>query len=51
MDPGEREDAIHILTWITVATRDLQWHEIQGAMAIDVGNREVDFNGRSLSVN
>jgi len=50
MDDTEREDALRILTWITVAKRDLQWHEIQGAMAVDVETRGVDFDGRCLSV-
>jgi hypothetical protein len=50
MDDCEREDALRILAWITLAKRDLQWHEIQGAMSIDVENREVDFDGRCLSV-
>ncbi|KAK0631420.1 hypothetical protein B0T14DRAFT_2863 [Immersiella caudata] len=50
MDDCELEDALRILTWITLAKRDLRWHEIQGAMSIDVENREVDFDGRCLSV-
>jgi len=50
MEPEDREDALRILSWIVIANRDLGWHEIQGAMSLDLANRVVDFNGRSLSI-
>jgi hypothetical protein len=48
MENEEREDVLKILSWIVCAERDLGWHEIQGAMSLDLQLRTVDFNGRCL---
>jgi hypothetical protein len=48
MEKEDREDVLKILSWIVCAERDLGWHEIQGAMCLDLQSRTVDFNGRCL---
>ncbi|OTA54483.1 hypothetical protein K449DRAFT_469433 [Hypoxylon sp. EC38] len=50
MEPEGRSDALQILAWVVIAKRDLGWHEIQGAMSVDVKSRMVDFRRRSLVV-
>ncbi|KAI1412101.1 hypothetical protein F5Y13DRAFT_164339 [Hypoxylon sp. FL1857] len=50
MEPESFSDALQILAWIVVAKRDLGWHEIQGAMSVDVEARAVDFRHRCLVV-
>lgn len=42
-------DAIQILSWVAIAQRDLRWHEIQGAVSLDLENRVIDFEGRRFS--
>ncbi|OTA83135.1 hypothetical protein M434DRAFT_183549 [Hypoxylon sp. CO27-5] len=50
MEPEDRSDALQILAWVAIAKRDLGWHEIQGAMSVDVRSRTVDFRRRSLVI-
>ncbi|KAH8812890.1 hypothetical protein F5884DRAFT_318007 [Xylogone sp. PMI_703] len=45
---AEREQAQKILGWLVCAKRPLKWHEIQGAISIDVDNQTVDFENRQL---
>ena len=40
---------MQILSWVVIAQRDLRWHEIQGAVSLDLEGREVDFEGRRFS--
>lgn len=49
MEQEEREDCLRVLGWVICAKRDLGWHEIQGAMSLDLESRTVDFQGRCLS--
>jgi hypothetical protein len=43
----ERETARRLLGWIVVAKRPLHWHEIQGAVSINIEENVVDHdNGR-----
>jgi hypothetical protein len=45
---GERETAQRLLGWIACSRRSLKWHEIQGAVSIDVKDNVVDFESRQL---
>ncbi|KAJ8062489.1 hypothetical protein OCU04_009019 [Sclerotinia nivalis] len=45
---SERRTAEKLLGWITCAKRPMRWHEIQGAVAIDIVNEEFNFDGRRL---
>jgi hypothetical protein len=47
---SESEDAARLLGWLVCAKRPLKWHEIQGAVAIDLEERNVDFEERQLRV-
>ena len=47
---SEREHARRILGWIVCAKRPLRWHEIQGALSIQLDDRRVDFDKRRLRV-
>ncbi|KAK1753778.1 hypothetical protein QBC47DRAFT_387120 [Echria macrotheca] len=49
MDEERFQDAIRILAWVAIAQRDLRWHEIQGAMSLDIDDRVIDFEGRRFS--
>ena len=49
MEQEEREDCLRVLGWVVCAKRELGWHEIQGAMSLDLESRTVDFHGRCLS--
>lgn len=40
---GERKEAERLLNWIVCAKRPLRWHEVQGAVAIDIDVGEVDI--------
>ena len=45
-----KEDAARLLGWLVCARRPLKWHEIQGAISIDLGAQDVDFDERRLRV-
>jgi hypothetical protein len=47
---SESEDAARLLGWLVCAKRPLKWHEIQGAVAIDLEEQNVDFEERHLRV-
>ncbi|KAK4205422.1 hypothetical protein QBC40DRAFT_260708 [Triangularia verruculosa] len=49
VDDERYQEAMQVLSWIVVAQRDLFWHEIQGAVSLDLENREIDFEGRTFS--
>ncbi|KAL3475095.1 hypothetical protein BJX99DRAFT_259710 [Aspergillus californicus] len=49
-DPKARY-AKKLLAWIVCAKRSLKWHEIQGAISIDLDTRQIDFENRKLLVN
>ncbi|KAK4209645.1 hypothetical protein QBC37DRAFT_430021 [Rhypophila decipiens] len=49
MEDERYRDAIRILSWVAIAQRDLSWHEIQGAVSLDLDNRVIDFEGRRFS--
>lgn len=40
---SEREQAQRLLGWLVSAKRPLKWHEIQGALSINVEYQTVDF--------
>lgn len=42
---AEREQAQKLLGWVVCAKRPLKWHEIQGAISIDIEHQTVDFEG------
>lgn len=42
----EWDVAQKLLGWMTCAIRPLKWHEMQGAMSIDMDKSNVDFEGR-----
>lgn len=48
---NERQTAQKLLGWISCSKRPLKWHEIQGAVSIDIEDQSVDFNGRRLCTN
>lgn len=39
-----------ILGWMVCAKRPLKWHEIQGAVSMDLEERTIDFDERKLRV-
>ncbi|KAH8789515.1 hypothetical protein F5882DRAFT_354269 [Hyaloscypha sp. PMI_1271] len=43
---GRQNDAKQLLGWIACAKRPMKWYEIQGAVAIDLENQAVDYEGR-----
>ncbi|KAL9618244.1 MAG: hypothetical protein Q9160_007014 [Pyrenula sp. 1 TL-2023] len=45
---GERIEAERLLNWIVCAKRPLRWHEIQGAVAIDLDAGEVDVESHLI---
>jgi len=49
-DPSVKEDATRLLGWLVCAKRPLKWHEIQGAISIDLEAQDVDFEERRLRV-
>lgn len=49
-DPSVKEDAARLLGWLVCAQRPLKWHEIQGAISIDLEAQDVDFEERGLRV-
>ena len=49
-DNPETQDAKKLLGWLVCAKRPLKWHEIQGAVSIDVRSETVDFEDRRLRV-
>jgi hypothetical protein len=49
MDDERYQDAMRILSWVAIAQRDLRWHEIQGAVSLDLETRVIDFEGRRFS--
>ncbi|KAF4535903.1 Ankyrin repeat protein [Lasiodiplodia theobromae] len=44
----EQQIAKRLLCWLLCTQRPLKWHEIQGAMAIDIENLTFDYQERSL---
>jgi hypothetical protein len=46
----EKEEAIRLLGLVICARRPLKWHEIQGAISIDLNDKTVDFENRHLRV-
>lgn len=38
----QREEVLRLLSWLVCAKRPFYWHEIQGAMAIDLKRQMVD---------
>jgi hypothetical protein len=49
-EPGEWKIAQKLLGWMVCAKRPLKWHEIQGAVSIDLEQQTMDFNDRKLRV-
>jgi len=49
-EEGETDDAAKLLGWLVCARRSLKWHEIQGAISVDLENRSIDFKDRQLCV-
>ena len=47
---AEREQAQKLLSWIVCSKRPLKWHEIQGAMSIDILEESIDFDARQLRI-
>jgi hypothetical protein len=47
----ERETTQKLLGWISCSKRPLKWHEIQGAVSIDIEDQSIDFDGRRLCTN
>ncbi|OCL10848.1 hypothetical protein AOQ84DRAFT_425849, partial [Glonium stellatum] len=45
-----REAAERILGWIVYAKRPLRWHEIQGAISVNLDNQDMEFESRKLRV-
>ncbi|KAL4936205.1 hypothetical protein BDV06DRAFT_233640 [Aspergillus oleicola] len=39
-----------LLGWLVSAKRSLKWHEIQGALSINLESQTIDFENRKLSV-
>ena len=52
-NPNAAEQAIarRLLGWVVCAKRPLKWHEIQGAVSIDLKEESVEFDARRLRVN
>ena len=50
-NPAERVIAKRLLGWVACAKRPLKWHEIQGAVSIDLKEESVEFDARRLRVN
>ena len=48
---AERAIAKRLLGWVVCAKRPLKWHEIQGAISIDLKEESVEFDARRLRVN
>lgn len=46
----EGEAARKLLGLLVCARRPLRWHEIQGAVSVDLGTRSIDFDRRQLRV-
>ncbi|KAL8789346.1 MAG: hypothetical protein Q9195_006873 [Heterodermia aff. obscurata] len=47
---NEREQAQKLLSWMVCSKRPLKWHEIQGAMSIDISEESIDFDARQLRI-
>lgn len=45
---AERKWAQKLLGWVVCARRPLKWHEIQGAVSIDLKDQTVEFEDRHL---
>jgi hypothetical protein len=43
--------ARRLLGWLVCAKRSLNWHEIQGAVSIDLSTKTIEFEDRRLSLN
>ncbi|KAF7874047.1 hypothetical protein EAF04_002719 [Stromatinia cepivora] len=48
LNESERIIAEKLLGWISCAKRPMRWHEIQGALSIDLIDEEVYFDDRQL---
>jgi hypothetical protein len=44
----EWEIAQKLLGWMVCAKRPLKWHEIQGAVSMDLDGQTIDFDDRKL---
>ena len=49
-NPAERRVAQRLLGWMVCAKRPMKWHEIQGAISINLQKKLVDFDARRLRV-
>lgn len=49
-NPAERRVAQRLLGWMVCAKRSMKWHEIQGAISINLQKKLVDFDARRLRV-
>ncbi|CEN61886.1 hypothetical protein ASPCAL08533 [Aspergillus calidoustus] len=50
---GDEPQAMYarrLLGWLVCAKRSLNWHEIQGAVSIDLATRTIEFEDRRLSL-
>ncbi len=49
-DSSPRRDnhVFRLLGWLASARRPLKWHEIQGAVSIDLDKEDIDWNRRKL---
>ena len=45
-----REAAARVLGWLVYAKRPLKWHEIQGAISVNLDSQDVKFELRKLRV-
>lgn len=50
MHKSERDDAKQVLGLLVCARRPLKWLEVQGAVSVDLENRDVDIDGRRFRV-
>jgi hypothetical protein len=50
LNQSEREDATQLLGLLVCAKRPLNWTEIQGAVSIDLGSRDLDIEERRFRV-
>ncbi len=48
--PEEWKIAHKLLGWMVCARRPLKWHEIQGAVSIDLDEQTIDFDDRKLRI-
>jgi hypothetical protein len=49
-EPEEWKIAQKLLGWMVCARRPLKWHEIQGAVSINVEEQTIKFDDRKLRI-